>query len=164
MSTKPDWLPEMFPLDRISSETLGDLYNIFYNDFTLGKPKLDTKPVYWDQIKKDGDKYEEGFWHLVEKLHQGEEERTFDSNRAERLPWCAPSIINFNDKIIKFWEYKESEKRIKIYLWLEDFDYVIIFQKRQFRFGEVAFLLTAFYVDGDSKKRNLRTKFEKGIK
>ncbi|MFA7361928.1 MAG: hypothetical protein WC139_12925 [Candidatus Kapaibacterium sp.] len=163
MSTKPDWLPDMFPLGRINSETLDDLYNIFYNDFILGKPKLDTKPVFWDQTKKDDDKYEEGFWHLIEKLHQGDEERTFDPYRAEKLPWCAPSIMNFNDAIIKLWEFKESERKIKIYLWLEEFDYVIIFQKRQFRFGEVAFLLTAYHVDYDNSKRKLQKRYENRI-
>jgi hypothetical protein len=163
MSSKPEWLPEIISVSGDWKEVLKNLYNIFNNDFIIGKPKLNHRQIFWNRDKKNGDEYEMGFWHLVEKEYPDSEERLFDPRRAERLPWCAPMIKNCNDSNIKLWEYKESGKKINIYLWLENFNYVVIFNKKVIRLCEVAFLLTAFYVDGDSKKRNLNKKYKERI-
>jgi hypothetical protein len=159
MNSKPEWLPDLISVDGNWEEVLKKLYEIFRIDFIIGKPKLEDKPVFWDKNKKRDNEYENGFWHLIEKKYPGSDERRFDPRRSERLPWCVPVISHYNDVLIKYWEYSECGNKINIYLWLEDFDYVIIFQKRKFKIGVVAFLLTAFYVDGNSKKRNLNKKF-----
>lgn len=159
MNSKPEWLPDLISVDGNWEVVLKKLYKIFKVDFILGRPKLEDKPVFWDKSIKEGDKYENGFWHLIEKKYPDSDERKFNPRRAERLPWCAPVINHCNDVIVKYWEYSESSNKINIYLWLEDFDYVIIFQKKKFKIGIVAFLITAFYVDGDSKKRNLNKKY-----
>ncbi len=163
LNRKPNWLPEMISVEGSWEEILEKLYNIFRLDFKEGKPKLEDKLVFWDRTIEAGDKYERGFWHLIEKEDQETKERRFDSRRAERLPWCAPSIKNCRDDIIRMWEYREANNKINIYLWLEHFDYVIIFQKRKFKLGIIAFLITAFYVDGNSKRRNLRWKYENRV-
>lgn len=163
MSPKPDWLPEIISVDGIWKEILDRLYNIFRMDFIEGKPKLEDKPVFWDRTIDENDKYERGFWHLIEKEDQVTHERSFDPRRAERLTWCAPAIKNCKAEVITMWEFREAKNRINIYIWLEHFDYVIIFQKKKFKLGFVAFLITAFYVDGNSKRRNLRDKYENRI-
>jgi len=163
MEGKPSWLPDMISISGIWEDILNKLYSIFKTDFIEGKPKLENLPVFWDKTKVESEKYENGFWHLIEREDQVSKGRNFDPRRAERLPWCAPSINNCKDDIIKMWEYKEAKNKINVYLWLEQFDYVIILQKKKFRFGEVAFLLTAFYVDGDSKRLDLRDKYLKRV-
>jgi len=51
-----------------------------------------------------------------------------------------------------------------MYLWLENWDYVIVLEKRQLRGGRnIAFLITAFYVEGERTRRNLRRKYESRI-
>ncbi|MBK7377961.1 MAG: hypothetical protein IPJ03_02975 [Ignavibacteriales bacterium] len=163
IKNKPSWLPDIISVDGNWEEILERLYSIFSTDFIIGKPKLENYPVFWDRTIDQDDKYDKGFWHLVEREDLLTKERNFDPRRAERLPWCAPSIENCKDQIIKMWEYKEAKNKINIYLWLEQFDYVVIFQKRKFKFGLIAFLITAFYVDGNSKRRNLLGKYENRI-
>lgn len=88
-------------------------------------------------------------------------ERLFDPRRGERLPWCGPTISNAADGAVKVWDYMEASGGLRTYVWLEGWDYVIVLEKRQMRVGEVVFLITAFYVDGDSRRRSLRGKYER---
>jgi hypothetical protein len=160
---RPDWLPDLISTDgNWKEEILPNLYNIFRKDFIYGRPKLGDKKVYWNKTKDKDNKYENGFWHLITIDNSNSNERIFDPRRAERLPWCAPSIKHFNNDIIKYWEYKESANRINIYLWLENLDYVIIFEKRKINGDNIAFMLTAYYV-GSSTKKKLRRKYNERL-
>ncbi len=156
----PTWLPEIISVDGEWNSVLERLYSIFKIDFIDGKPTLNGSRVWWDKRILDDDRYQEGFWHLISKIDFITRERLFDPRRAERLPWCRPCIDNFSDNTIKFWDYKVSGSRIETYLWLEDFDYVVIFQRRRQRVGLIYFLLTAYYIEGDSVRRNLKRKYE----
>ena len=161
MSDLPEWLPEIISVDGEWENVLQTLYSIFRNDFVDGKPKLNNTPVWWDRRVLENDQYEEGFWHLISKDDNSRNDRLFDPRRAERLPWCRPTIDHFNEDVVRYWDYKTSKSRIVTYLWLEDFDYVIIFQKRKLGIGTVYFLKTAYYVGGDSTRRNLQKNYEK---
>ena len=90
-------------------------------------------------------------------------ERLLDPRRAERLPWCCPAIENKDDCVVTVWDYQEAKGKIRTYLWLESWDYVIILEKRKRRIGTIAFLITAFHVDGNSRRKNLRGKHSKKI-
>lgn len=158
MSEKPDWLPDIASVNGSWDETRAKLYDIFKTDFIHGKPKLGGYAVWWDRRKLNSDPYEEGFWHLITK--KGGEDRLFDPRRAERLPWCVPTISNTGSSEVIVWDYEEARRKIRTYIWLKNWDYVIILQKRRKRIGTIAHLITAFHAEGDSTKRNLRRKFE----
>ena len=160
MIVKPDWLPDMMSVDGEWEQILSHLYDIFDRDFRRGNPCLNEIPVWWDRRIEQGDIYEEGFWHLISKIDERTGERLFDPRRAERLPWCSPILSHANDIAVKLWDYKEG-KRIRTYVWLENFDYVIILEKRKHRIGRVAFLITAFYVERPSRRRDLEKKYMK---
>ncbi len=160
MSERPSWLPEIVNTDGEWEEVHERLYKVFSDDFIKKKPKLNGLPVWWDRRVLPDDCYEEGFWHLITRRDNKTNERLFDPRRAERLTWCGALIENFNDEKVKFWDYKEANGRIRTYLWLEELDYAIILEKKRMRIGEVYFLVTAFYVDGESKRRSLRKKYE----
>ena len=155
MTTSPSWLPDLFSMNGIWDERLAELYNIFKRDFELGKPYLDEFEVWWNRTVVDGN-YPEAFWHITTKGIPSE--RLPDFRRAELLPWCCPSILNFDDPIILFWDYFDGE-RTRTYLWLNELDYVIVFEKRRQKKGVVAFLITAFYVEGDRRRKQLRNKY-----
>jgi hypothetical protein len=163
MSKGPEWLPPIVSVNGIWEEVLSRLYRIFESDFKQGKPRFGYMPVWWETRILVGEKYEEGFWHLISKDDKKTKERLFDPRRAERLPWCSPTIKNKDDQVAKVWEYREAKGRIRTYLWLESFDYVVILEKRKQKIGMVAFLITAFYVDGESRKRSLTSKYSKRI-
>ena len=159
MPAKPSWLPDLFPMDGDWEQKLHNLYKIFVRDFVQHQPHLDVIEVWWDQRVLDG-KFPEGFWHITTQGNPPN--RLPDFRRSERLPWCAPSINNSTDPIIIKWDYQEG-KKIRTYLWLERFDYVIILEKRHQRMGIIAFLITAFHVDGDRTRQQLKKKYNHRI-
>ena len=163
MSKMPSWLPDMFAVTGDWQQDLANLYAIFVKDWKMGKPTVGKIRVWWDRTIQPGDKFENGFWHLIERKQKETGERGFDSWRAERLPWSAPILKNYTDASMLYWRYEEEKKKIHIYVWLKDFDYVIILHERQKKVGLVGFLVTAFHVDGDSKRNNLQVKYEKRI-
>lgn len=159
MPYRYSWLPEMLKLDGIWDDILIILYNIFETDFKKGKPYFEKTPVWWDNRILPGEKYEEGFWHLI--TENNTEDRIPEYQRAKRLPWCTPTIIHSSE--IKVWNYLESNRRVRTYLLIEDLDYLIILEKQRRNKGNISFLITAFYIDGDSKKRNLNRKYKNRI-
>lgn len=156
----PLWLPHKIPVDGEWERVCAMLYQIFERDFIDSSPLFERRKIIWDDRVLDG-LYAEGFWHLITKQDKESGERFLDPRRAERLPWCAPTINNSRDPVVKVWNYREGSGRIRTYLWLENFDYLIVLEIRPQRRGEVAFLFTAFHVDGDSYRRGLRIKYEK---
>ncbi|MBW1668869.1 MAG: hypothetical protein JRJ66_12610 [Deltaproteobacteria bacterium] len=160
MREKPVWLPAMVQTNGEWQHVLRRLYQIFENDFKNNRCLFRGSEIWWDKRILEGDDFEEGFWHLITK---GGEQRLFDPRRAERLPWCSAIINNANDGSVKVWDYKEKRGAIRTYLWLEDWDYAIILEKKQVGQRIVFFVITAFHVDGESRRRSLRVKYSKRI-
>jgi len=160
----PPWLPDILELNGEWDTIINRLFLIFKRDFHQKRPYFQGSPVWWNNRILPGEKYEEGFWHLITRTDSIKRERLFDIRRAERLPWCNPIITySHEDKYILIWDYKESKERIRTYLWLKDFDYVIILEKKEKRVGTVAYLITAFYIDGSSSRKKIQRKFNNKI-
>jgi len=157
--TRPDWLPELVSVNGDWSSILARLYAIFTADFKDQTCTFQGSAVEWDQRITSGDNYEAGFWHLTTKTDRRSGDRLFDPRRAERLPWCSPTIRNSSHAAVKAWEYLESGNRRRVYLWLDEWDYVVILEKRTREHTVRHFLVTAFHVDGDSTRRSLSRKY-----
>jgi hypothetical protein len=117
-------------------------------------------PIWWDRAVRPGEQYEEGFLHLVTRKDQRTGDRIFDPRRAERLPWCGPTITNCQDPCVKMWDYQEGDRRVNTYIWLEEFDYVVLLRRQSMRKRDVAFLLTAYHIDGPSVRRSFARKYQ----
>jgi hypothetical protein len=163
MKRRPDWLPALASVSGVWEVMLKRLYRIFEADFKHKGCTLGGRPLRWDSRILTGERYEEGFWHLITQTDQNTKERLFDPRRAERLPWCAPTIMNAHDSAVLMWDYLEARNRLRTYLWLKDWDYVIVLEKKPHRRGEVAFLITAYYVSGQSTRKNLQRKYDKRV-
>lgn len=157
----PSWLPALFVLDGVWEKNLYNLFMIFKTDFIDQQPEVDGIPVWHDRRVLEG-VLPEGFWHVITKEDKSSKERYPDFRRAERLPWCGPSLNNSNDPIIKKWDIFE-EGEMRTYVWLVEFDYVIILKQRNQRIGPVRFLKTAYYVSGSSTKNKLMDKYSRRI-
>jgi hypothetical protein len=153
------WLPELVETDGDWDIVLTRLYKIFKQDFIINKCFYDEKVVSWDKRKLDS-KYDEGFWHLISKKNPISEDRLFDSKRARKLPWCRPCIENCINEYerLRVWENKEKG-RTQVYIWLEDLDYVIILQNKI----KYYFLITAYHVEGDRTRKQLRDKYDRRL-
>jgi hypothetical protein len=164
----PEWIPEMVMVSGNWDYTLNLLYSIFKGDFKERPVKLENKLVWWDRRIDQESGLEEGFWHLISKDEintNGEKDRLFDPRRAERLPWCAAIIKHPKDAEVRAWESIDHKGKTSIYLWLYQFDYVVIFQRRTTRkYGEIAFLKTAYYVEGKSSKNKLLKRYKHRIR
>ncbi len=118
-------------------------------------------PVWYERRIIPGEQYEEAFWHLITKKNHYDDDRLFDSKRAERLPWCKPVLENSNDDSVLFWLQYDRKKPV-FYVWLENYDYVIILAKRITKGKEVLFLKTAYYV-GSSTRRKLKRRYDNRV-
>jgi len=161
MTVELDLLPPMLTLSGTWEEIVSSLYTIFEKDFKQAKPKFQHYVIWWDQRVSAGQYYEESFWHLISRDDISTGERLPDFRRAERLPWCAPTIVHSDDSAVNVWDYREGKGQLHTYLWLEDRDYCIILRKLKRVAQPVAMLITAFHVDGLSRKRSLRSKLER---
>jgi hypothetical protein len=160
MSMPPRWLPEMVNVNGEPDKVFAMLHGIFDADFRRYGRQLLSLPVWWDRRVIDPP-YEEGFWHLITRKDYGSGDRLLDFRRAERLPWCGPTITNCSEECVKVWDYEEGDRRVRTYVWLEAYDYVVILEKQAKRVGTVAYLITAFHVDGKQKREDLERKYRK---
>lgn len=154
----PTWLPEMLDVNGDWDAVLARLYAVFDRDFRKTSCLFETRQVFWDKHVVEG-KYEEGFWHLITKTDQASGDRLLEPRRAERLPWCKPTLANCRDVAVKMWDYKEGKGRPRTYVWLERCDYVIVLEKRSHKSGEIAFLVTAYFVEGENTRKRLHAKY-----
>lgn len=159
--TLPDWLPPMLDLNGDWNDMLHDLYAVFTRDFKAGSLLLGTDRVWHDRRIVPGERYEECFWHLVTRKDASSGDRLPDFRRAERLPWCGPILQHVDDPAVKFWNYREGDGRLRTYAWLEPGDYVVILERKEKKVGMVAFLITAYHLDGESTRRNMRKRYER---
>ena len=158
MTRKPHWLPPILSLSGTWEEIVSSLYAIFEKDFEQAKPKFQDYVVWWDRRILSDQCYEEGFWHLISRDDKSTGERIPDFRRAERLPWCAPTITHADDNAVEVWNYQEGRGRLRTYVWLENWDYCIILEKLKRHTWKAAMLITAFHVDGPAQRRNLQRK------
>ena len=160
---RPSWLPDIVPVNGIWEQILARLYRVFDHDFRRSGCRFGSLPVWWDRRKLQGEKYEEGFWHLITKFDHTQGARLLDPRRAERLPWCKPTIQHLMDTAVRVWDYSEG-RQVRTYVWLESWDYVIILEKRNLRGGrEIAFLITAYHVGGNQTRNKLMRKYRQRV-
>lgn len=111
--------------------------------------------LWWD-MRKDVDGYEEGFWHLISRTDQGSGDRVPDYRRAERICWCKPLIEHVDEPEVTTWN-ADHQGKVRSYLWLQEEDYVVILA---YRASDIAMLVTAYHVDGESTRRKLRRSYD----
>ncbi|MDO8804384.1 MAG: hypothetical protein Q7R35_08130 [Elusimicrobiota bacterium] len=155
----PTFLPPILALNGAWDEILTRLYDVFEKDFKKSQVyHQGIKVIFNNVIKPDGQGKEEGFWHVVTKEDKKTGDRLIDFDRARRLPWAEPMLRNYPVPEIKVWQYQEgpADKGMRTYVWLENFDYALILQRRK----HVFLWITAFYVQ-PWKKVDLQRRYEK---
>jgi hypothetical protein len=159
MTTKPEWLPDMFPVSPWTEQTFDLLYEIFKRDFKDSQPSYRGLAI-WFFTEKSLDK-ELVFWHLTSRDDKDAGERLPDFRRSERLPWARPMLDNTDTPEVLDWDYEEGDGTVKTYVWLKDFDYLMILKK--YPDGRRR-LITSFWVEYLNTRRKLENKYEKRIR
>lgn len=161
----PSWLPASLCLNPIPRDIHDFLYEIFERDFINGVVRFSGLPVWWD--RRQTEEYPEGFWHVISRHDYSLDDRVLDTRRAEKLPWCAAIINNHHASEVSVFDHREGDGRIKTYLWLEQFDYLVILEKRSVKLRgrsvDVMWLVTAYHVDDERSRAQLRKKRARGV-
>jgi hypothetical protein len=161
----PAGLPDLIDTDGDWDLVVKRLYAVFERDFAKGKPTFEGLPIWWERRREADDPYEDGFRHLIERESDDKTIRLFDPPRAQRLAWCVAVIQNAADPAVLRWNYREGDGRVRTYLWLRNFDYVVILErktkhnKRDGSWFDIYDLITAFHVDGDAKRLDLQQRY-----
>lgn len=154
----PKWLPPLLSVNPWSAGTFEKLYAVFTHDFKESQPVYDGHAVWFFSDVEDGK--EAIFWHLTHRDDKTAGERMPDFRRCERLPWARPMLDNQGQPEVMAWDYREGDGTIKTYVWLKDYDYLVLMKKYP---DGGRRLITAHYVDYSNKRRKLEKKYEKRI-
>lgn len=148
--SRPAWLPEVLVLDGDWKKTVEALYQVFIRDVKTPRLMLHGCNVIKDlRILPDED-YEETFWHLIDRGKAPD--RLPDFDRARRLSWFRPMLEHTDDSEVRYFEKVEG-RRVRAFLWLFDFDYLIVFDKKEKKWGVTFFLCSAHYVEPGRKRK-----------
>ena len=155
----PAWLPELLQVDPWTGHTFEILYEIFTRDFKISRPHFQGYEVWFFPEMDEGK--EKIFWHLT---HQDDEEagvRLPDPRRSERLPWVRCLIENPERQEVIWWDYREASGDIHTYIWLKEYDFVVVMKK--YRDGKRR-LISAFHISYSHTRRSLEKKYNRRIK
>lgn len=173
-----EWLPELATVSPWEhsgeNDTYEMLYQIFCHDVKNHDLKYNNFNVRFFRDLEDGK--EKIFWHLTSRAEKAKKvprrkrkfydsdtipaQRYPDLRRSERLPWVKPLIENPGKSEVLAWDYKEGDGSIKTYVWLKDYDFVVIMKKYQ---NNTRRLVTSFYVDSGYKRMDFERKYRDRI-
>jgi len=123
----PKWLPEFFPVNPWQQDTYEALYRLFERDFKKSQPVYEGRAVWFFPEMENGK--EKIFWHLTSREDKKVGERPPDLRRSERLPWVRPMLDHPEKPEVLAWDHKEGDGAVKTYVWLEDYDFVVIMKR-----------------------------------
>jgi hypothetical protein len=153
-SPKPDWLPDLFPIDPWTIYTFENLYEIFQRDFIASQPIYRGK-IVWVFPEKEDNK-EKIFWHLTSRKEKTTGQRLPDLRRSERLPWVRV-MLQYPDKAeILDWDYEKGDGTINTYVWLKGYSFVVIMKK--YPNGERR-LITSYWINYPNERRRLEKRY-----
>jgi len=160
---------EIIDLEDIEVSHLFDvLYGYFCEDFINNSTYLNQNIYINPKSNQKDDGKELVFWHLTTretKIQKKvgnrwilEKERLPDYRRSERLAWIKKIIENYTIDEVKMFYHKETNttKDIRLYLWLEDYNFVVILQKLG---KNSSYLVTSFYVDREGKRLEYQKRY-----
>jgi hypothetical protein len=156
----PAWLPPILSVDGDWNETLQELYEVFCDSIKNGNLRYGSLLVWWDRTILPGDSYEEGFWHVIQATDRSDGYRKLDPRRAEKLTWLSPMIQNCSQAEVSCWVDAEGSKWPRTFLWLEEFDYMVVLEKRKVTFKgqkrDIMRLITAYCTDDPRTREKLK--------
>lgn len=158
MAHYPLWLPDLFPVNPWSHDTYEKLYLVFYNDLIASHPVYQGLPVWVFPEMEHGK--EKIFWHLTTRQDCKAGERLPDLRRSERLPWIRSMLDHPTYPQILAWDHDEGDRTVKTYVWLEEYDFVVIMKK--YPDGRRR-LITSFWVEYPNMREKLRKKYNRRL-
>ncbi|MFZ1730819.1 MAG: hypothetical protein WBQ23_04475 [Bacteroidota bacterium] len=145
-------LPDLVLRSSYSSEHefLSACYAYFVADFLTEKPTFDGLPCRLKRFPyRDG--REATFYHFTTE-GPIEEERQTDEDRLERIRWPRPVIERCREWGIKIWPQNRGG-RMRLCIWVEEFDYCVILDLREKYFIPWATFMTRYPHERRAKRK-----------
>lgn len=159
MSALPAWLPPMFSVSPWSNDLIEALYLVFFRDFVKNPARYSGREVWFFPEKERGK--ELIFWHMLEREDPPNSgNRVIDFRRSARLPWARPILDHIGQPEILNWDYEEGNGDIRTYVWLKEFDYLMVMKR--YKDGRRR-LITAHWVEYQNKRQKLQKKYAKRL-
>jgi len=155
MTNTPTWLPDLFPANPWNTNTYDQLYDVFCRSLKITRPVYRGHEVWFFPEMEDG--REKVFWHLTTREDRASGERLPDLRRSERLPWVRPMLDQSNQPEILDWDHDEGDGTIKTYVWLRNFDFVVIMKKYP---DGGRRLVTSFWIEYGNTRRKMQRKYD----
>ena len=156
-------LPERITFQEYNGDWfkyIEDLYLVYMRTLVYERAKYEDKPVLTNQEPMRNGK-EETFWHIIEG-RTGKKTST-DFNRCACVPWIRPIIDSCDMQDIKIWmaehRAEKRKKRLRLYIALADFSYLITLTPRPGRY----YLVTAFPVEYPSQRKKKRREYDEWV-
>lgn len=154
----PEWLPDLLEINPWGADTFDMLYQVFEADIKNTGLTFNANPVwYFPEIEDDKEVI---FWHLTHREDRTAQERLPDTRRCERLNWIRPILENENEPEVLWWDYEEYDRTIKTYIWLQEYDFLIILKKYP---DGGRRLITSYFVEYQHAKNKLRKKYDQRV-
>ena len=138
---------------------IDELYSVFKKDFIDNPFEVDglkVKVILEYASGTEFDSYPETFAHLITRK-SGTGKRVFDPFRANKLHWIKSILLQHAYKQIKYFEYKESDGRVRDYYWYEEKDFIVIMEK----ITPDYLIITSFHIDDNISRKRYEKRYWK---
>lgn len=146
-------------------ELLAQLHDIFIDDFITNPFQVDGATVLIkDELSAHKGLpdyfayYRHDFVHCVTRKSDITRRRVFEPERANRVHWIKPILLNHHERCIKYYLYTESDGTARDYFWYEEKKYVVILEK----VSKDYWLISGHCVDDEQKHRRRFQKYHFG--
>ncbi len=144
-----DDLEEMFDdlgFDRPTADQLYQMYSVFLNDIVNYPIVIDGKTLKYNRNRSKHPICKgkaQAFEHIITRKSKYSGKRDFDRERANKIHWIRPIILNVEDARIKYFERINDKGKNQLFFWYEEKSFIVIVREIQ----PDILLITSFSVD-----------------
>ena len=132
--------------DEPTPDQLYRMYGIFLNDIVNNPIVLNGKLLKYNRKKSKHPVCRgkaQAFEHIITRESKISGKRDFDRERANKIHWIRPILLNVNDIRIKYFERINDKGKKQQYYWYQEKSFIIIIREIQ---ADIL-LITSFSVD-----------------
>lgn len=141
-----------------TEEQLDLLFAEFKRDFidnTMTIDGLIVKVVLKKSVLNGFEKYPETFVKLITRKSMGGK-RVFDRHRANKIHWVKCILDHRAEEEITFFQYPESDGKLRDYYWYKEEDFLVIMEKISTDY----LIITSFHIDDVRNRKHYEKKLE----
>lgn len=149
---------EELSVDEPTDDQITELYSIFLNDIIKHPIIIKGLPLKSNRNKSRHPicrGKSQGFEHIITRESKYSGKRNFDRERANKIHWIRPVILNVSDVRIKYFEKINDKGMNQLFYWFEEKHFVVIVRE----VNPDLMLITSYSVD-HGKKQQFKRDYE----